>query len=204
MSYLNALSRSKFPSSFEGRSQAGIFLVVGHLVLHRDRLSWQIPEFKQGEQVVCLVPRSLEYDSDSEKRYLPRFDFHLPIFEQQFSKPTNGGLTQDGNSDFFNFSTGRRGVASLHTVFTLRPRHDLFQWVFQTLMSFVDLHYQPRDEIELDFTLLPGTSVPDFVWAIVSKSELLSIKQSRWDLVRPATYTVNARTNHHTDLHQNQ
>jgi hypothetical protein len=84
----------------------------------------------------------------------------------------------------FNFSTGRRGVASLHTVFTLRPRHDFLQWAFQTLRTFIDLYSRPRDEVELDFKLLPGTAVPDYVWAIVGKDELLTIKQDRWDLVR--------------------
>ena len=117
-----------------------------------------------------------------------RFDAHLPIFENQFSKPTNGGLTRDGYADFFNFSTGRRGVSSLHTVFTLCPRQDLLQTTFETLWTFVDLHYRPRDEIELDFTLLPGTSVPDFVWAIVAKDELMSIKRGRWDFVRPSIF----------------
>jgi len=112
----------------------------------------------------------------------PRFDAHLPILEQQFSKPTNEGLTQDGYSDYFNFSTGRRGVTSLHSIFTLRPRHDFLQWAFQIGRTFVDLQYRPRDEIQLDFKLLPGTLVPDFVWAVVAKDELLSIKDDRWDL----------------------
>lgn len=84
-----------------------------------------------------------------------RLDAHLPVLEQQFSKPTNEGLTQDGNSDFFNFSTGRRNVASLHTIFALRPRHDLFQWAFQVLRTFVDLQYRPKDDLQLDFKLLP-------------------------------------------------
>jgi hypothetical protein len=119
------------------------------------------------------------------------FDAHLPILEQQFSKPTNGGLTQDGYSDFFNFSTGRRGLSSMHTIFTLRPRHDFLQWAFQVGRTFVDLQYRPRDEIQLDFKLLPGSSVPDCVWAVVAKDELLSIKDKRWDLTFTRT-TENA------------
>ncbi|KAJ7179117.1 hypothetical protein C8R46DRAFT_1211724 [Mycena filopes] len=107
-------------------------------------------------------------------------DAHLPLLEAQFSKPKH--WTQDGYSDFFNFSTGRRGVASLHTIFTLRPRHDFFQWAFQTLKTFVDLQYRPTDDLQLDFKLLPGTLAHDFVWAVVSKDELLSVKTDRWDL----------------------
>ncbi|KAJ7507835.1 hypothetical protein B0H11DRAFT_1968876 [Mycena galericulata] len=107
-------------------------------------------------------------------------DAHLPLLEQQFSNPKH--WIQDGYSDFFNFSTGRRNVASLHSIFTLRPRHDFLQWVFQTARTFVDLQYRPKDELELDFKLLPSALAHDFVWAVVSKDELLSVKNDRWDL----------------------
>jgi hypothetical protein len=110
-----------------------------------------------------------------------RLDAHLPVLEQQFSKPQK--WTQDGYSDYFNFSTGRRNVASLHAIFALRPRHDFFQWAFQTLRTFVDLQYRPKDDLQLDFKLLAGALSHDFVWAVVSKDELLSIKDDRWDLV---------------------
>ncbi|KDQ64524.1 hypothetical protein JAAARDRAFT_145351 [Jaapia argillacea MUCL 33604] len=106
-------------------------------------------------------------------------DAHLPVLATQFSRPTNGGLTADGYSDFFNFSTGRKNVTSLHTVFTLRPRHDLGQYLFQVLWSFVDLKFTPKDEILLDFELSHG---PDFVWGVVAKDELANIKDTRWDL----------------------
>jgi hypothetical protein len=91
---------------------------------------------------------------------------------------------QDGYSDFYNFSTGRRNVASLHTIFTLRPRHDLLQLGYQIGKTLVDLQYRPQDDIQLDFRLAPGSLHHDFVWAIVAKDELLSIKNNRWDLVR--------------------
>ncbi|KAJ7591005.1 hypothetical protein C8J56DRAFT_934437 [Mycena floridula] len=97
------------------------------------------------------------------------FQVHLPLLESQFSRPTAGSLTADGSSDFFNFSTGRRNVASLHTIFALRPRHDLFQWLFQTFRTFIDLQYRPKDDLQLDFKLLPGTLPDSFVWG-------------RWDL----------------------
>ncbi|KAI0320822.1 hypothetical protein OF83DRAFT_1169001 [Amylostereum chailletii] len=111
------------------------------------------------------------------------FAAHRSIYHAQFSRPEDSGLTTDGYSDFFTFSTGRRLIASLHTVFTLRPRHDLLQYIFQFLWTNVyDLKYDPKDEILLDFAVAHDASVPDFVWAIVAKSELHSIKKERWDL----------------------
>ncbi|KAF9462667.1 hypothetical protein BDZ94DRAFT_1194336 [Collybia nuda] len=119
----------------------------------------------------------------NSKRANKWFKAHLPVLEQQFSKPLGKtGLTSDGNSDLFNFSTGRRNVASLHTVFTLRPRHDPFQFLFQFGRTLVDLQYRPKDDIQLDFKLSSGALPQDFVWAVVAKDELLSIKDDRWDL----------------------
>ncbi|KAF9485337.1 DUF1682-domain-containing protein [Pholiota conissans] len=113
---------------------------------------------------------------------------HLPLYEQQFSKPqAKGGLTHDGYSDIFNFSTGRRNIASLHTIFTLRPRHDFVQWAFQVGRTFVDLQYRPLDDIQLDFKLASGALNDNFVWAVVAKDELLSVTDNRWDLTFPRT-----------------
>ena len=106
----------------------------------------------------------------------------MDLLQKQFSRATNGGLTDDGYSDFFNFSTGRKTIASLHTVFTLRPRHDLLQLAYEFVWTLYDLTYSPRDVIELDFKLHPDAAIPDFVWAIVTKDDLNSIKNTRWDL----------------------
>ena len=115
----------------------------------------------------------------------PRLAQYLPTYKQQFSKPQQkDGLVADGCSDSFNFSTGRRNIASLHTIFTMRPRHDFFQLAFQTGRTFVDLQYRPRDDLQLDFKLSPGALNENFVFAIVAKDELVSVKDCRWDLVR--------------------
>ncbi|KZW04082.1 DUF1682-domain-containing protein [Exidia glandulosa HHB12029] len=126
---------------------------------------------------------------------------HRSLLTAQFSKPTSasGTLIQDGGSDFYNFSTGRRGVSSLHTVFSLLPRHDLFELAIQFGRGLIELDYRPYDKIELDFTLSPSAGVPNFVWAVVDKDDVKSFKQDRWDLTfakttdvptLPAQYTV--------------
>lgn len=112
----------------------------------------------------------------------------MDILNKQFSRPTAAGgdgidLTSDGYSDFFAFSTGRRNISSLHTVFTLRPRHDLLQLAVQFARGLIDLLYIPNDDVMLDFKLHTTVAVPDFVWALVTKGEANSIKKERWDLV---------------------
>jgi hypothetical protein len=112
----------------------------------------------------------------------------MDILKRQFSRPTAAGgdgidLTSDGYSDFFAFSTGRSTIASLHTVFAFRPRHDFFQLAVQFVWGLVDLLYAPKDQLTLDFTLHATAAVPEFVWALVAKGEANSIKKERWDLV---------------------
>ncbi|KAH9999336.1 DUF1682-domain-containing protein [Russula vinacea] len=112
---------------------------------------------------------------------------HMDILKKQFSRPTAAGgdgidLTADGYSDFFAFSTGRSTIASLHTVFALRPRHDFFQLAFQFGWGLVDLLYAPKDEVTLDFKLHASAGVPEFVWALAARGEANSIKKERWDL----------------------
>ncbi|KAI0638203.1 DUF1682-domain-containing protein [Trametes polyzona] len=123
----------------------------------------------------------------NERRAYKWFDAHKSLYESQFSKPTHtGGLSQDGNSDFFAFSTGRRALTSLHTTFTLRPRHDLFQYLFQVVRGLMELDYKVYDEVELEFTFREPVgkegAVPECVWAVVAKDELKRIRNERWDL----------------------
>jgi len=74
-------------------------------------------------------------------------------------------------------------VASLHTVLTLRPRHDPLQVIYQFLFGLYDFSYNPSDILTLDFKLHPTTSAPEGVFAVVRKGELKTIKRERWDLV---------------------
>ncbi|KAH9853455.1 DUF1682-domain-containing protein [Lenzites betulinus] len=128
----------------------------------------------------------------NERRASKWFEAHKSLYESQFSKPTHvDGLSQDGYSDFFIFSTGRRALTSLHTTFTLRPRHDLFQYIFQTLRGLVELDYKVYDELELEFTFREPAgkegAVPECVWAVVAKDAMKTIRNERWDLTLTKT-----------------
>ncbi|KAF8529028.1 DUF1682-domain-containing protein [Hysterangium stoloniferum] len=102
----------------------------------------------------------------------------------QFSSPIpkSGTITQDGACDFFNYSTGRRGVRSLHTTVALLPRHDALSMIYDFGWTLYDLTYTPKDEISLNFTLQPTGSTPPFVWGIIKKDEMAQMRRSRWDL----------------------
>ncbi|KAH8118295.1 DUF1682-domain-containing protein [Phellopilus nigrolimitatus] len=112
---------------------------------------------------------------------------HLPLLSQQFSKPeSSSGVVSDGYADFFVFSTGRRNVASLHSVFSLLPRHDLAQMAYRFVWGMIELVYRTEDALELDFKLFPSAT-PGFVWGVVSKDCLQKVKEGRWDLTLTRT-----------------
>jgi hypothetical protein len=113
------------------------------------------------------------------------YNAHIPVFETQFTKPgLPNTIINDGAADMFQHATGRRGVTSLHTVFTFIPRHDLFQIAFTYGWVLYDLRYNPQDEVLLDFRLATGPNdTQGFVWGIISKDCLPTIKNERWDLV---------------------
>jgi hypothetical protein len=127
------------------------------------------------------------YNSSKAKKW---FTAHRDIYRSQFSKPGEPStILSDGATDMFQFSTGRRNVQSLHTVFTFTPRHDVFQTLFTYGWTLYDLRYSPNDDVTLDFKLgtkekSPTGNATPFVWAIVEKEELIPIKGKRWDLVR--------------------
>jgi len=107
---------------------------------------------------------------------------HLPFYETQFTRPAVGGLQADGPSDFFIFSTGRRSVLSLHTTFALLTRHNLIDMIYDIGRGLIELDYQSKDLLELDFRLLDDGSKPGFVWAVMKKDEMRELRKNRWDL----------------------
>lgn len=115
-----------------------------------------------------------------------RFDAHKALFESQFSTPSSetGLVVQDGPCDFFNYSTGRRGLRSLHTTVRLLPRQDVLSALVEFGWILYDLRYTPKDEIQLNFTLHPDSGTPGLVWAIFKKDEMTQMRRERFDLVR--------------------
>lgn len=111
---------------------------------------------------------------------------HSEFYNTQFSEPLSDGgeIVADGPTDFAAYSTGRRGIYSLHTTFKLLPRHDLIQQVYLFIRGLVQLEFNPRDEVLLDFKVrYSSAGTPGFVWAVVDKNELKRVRGERWDLV---------------------
>ena len=125
---------------------------------------------------------SLYADVISESGCPIRVEAHLPLLASQFTRP-GVDVLDDGYTDYFTFSTGRRHIESLHCVFSLLPRHDLVQMIYHWGWGLIDLVNVSDDDLELDFKLSPNPNAPAFIWGVVSKDYLAKVKNGRWDLV---------------------
>jgi len=121
------------------------------------------------------------FQSTNRRRAAQWFGTHLPVFKAQFSKQPDK-ITKDGPATYFSFSTGRKNILALHTIFTLLPRQDLVYSSIDFVWSLFNLDYQPTDTLILDFTLptLPNTG--NWVWAIIKKDSMEKQRKNRWDL----------------------
>lgn len=121
-----------------------------------------------------LTPRTLLFQ---------RVKAHVALYEAQFARPGNEDhILADGPTDFMLFSTGRRAVAYLQTVFNLFPRQDILQAAYEFGWSMVDLEYSRDDVVTLDFKL-SAESAPAFIFGVVSKYHIKQTRKERFDLV---------------------
>ncbi|KAG8900904.1 hypothetical protein FRB99_005673 [Tulasnella sp. 403] len=106
------------------------------------------------------------------------------LYNTQFAKPGDtSSLLGDGPTDYMLFSTGRRAVAYLQTVFSLYPRHDIVRMVYEFGWSLIDLEYAPQDTVLLDFKLSATGPAHGFVWGIISKYQMKSYKKDNFGLM---------------------
>lgn len=118
-----------------------------------------------------------------------RVKAHQGIYDAQFARPGTTNLLNDGPTDSMIFSTGRRAVAYLQTIFSLFPRHDFIQFAYEFGWSLFDLEYSREDHLLLDFKL-SNTSNPAYVWALIDRHHIKNLRKERFDLVCPPSFSA--------------
>ncbi|KAK6454386.1 uncharacterized protein RJT20DRAFT_130509 [Scheffersomyces xylosifermentans] len=77
---------------------------------------------------------------------------------------------KDNSESYASYATGRNNIAKVNITIKLKPRHNLFVWVLETVLSFFASSVQlPEDKV--DFVITPARSAEydNFIAAIVSK-----------------------------------
>lgn len=97
----------------------------------------------------------------------------------------------DGPTDFLTYASGRRGMERLYTHVHTRPRHDIFQQLFNIGWSLVDFGADSADNVTITAKMTPGSGGQDvgFVYGLIRKSKMANLRKNRFDL--GLTKTVN-------------
>ncbi|TIC35511.1 DUF1682-domain-containing protein [Wallemia mellicola] len=97
----------------------------------------------------------------------------------------------DGPTDYLTYASGRRGMERFYTHVHTRPRHDIFQQLFNLAWSTIDFGADSSDNVTLTAKLTPPKSGQDvgFVYALVKKSKMANLRKKRFDL--GLTKTIN-------------
>lgn len=86
------------------------------------------------------------------------------------------GVTQDklyikdSSENFSSYATGRVNIAKVNIDIRLKPRHNLFVWILETVMSFfTESVVSPDDKATIEIIPSSDASYDNFITAIVSK-----------------------------------
>lgn len=75
---------------------------------------------------------------------------------------------KDNSEAYSSYATGRANIASVDFTFKLQPRHNLFVWILELILSyFVESVLTPQDRV--DIVITPSAEYDNFISAIVSK-----------------------------------
>lgn len=77
---------------------------------------------------------------------------------------------KDSSEDYSSYATGRINIAKVNIDIKLKPRHNIFVWVLESVMSFfTDSVVYPTDKVNIEITPSPEANLDNFISAIVSK-----------------------------------
>ena len=88
----------------------------------------------------------------------------------QFGVAPDKLYVKDSAESYSSYATGRVNIAKVNLEFRLKPRHNLFVLVLETIMSFFTSNVQaPSDRVDIIITPSSDAEYDNFISAIVSK-----------------------------------
>ncbi|KAK6199908.1 uncharacterized protein RJT21DRAFT_5034 [Scheffersomyces amazonensis] len=88
----------------------------------------------------------------------------------QYGVNPNTLYIKDSSENYSSYATGRVNIAKVNILFKLKPRHNSFVWILETILSFftVSVPY-PTDRVDFVITPSSDAEYDNFIAAIVSK-----------------------------------
>lgn len=94
-----------------------------------------------------------------------------PTFESnffQYGTSKTQLYVKDSSENYSSYATGRENISRVNIDFKLRPRHNIFVWILEGIMSyFTEFVQKPIDKV--DIVIHPSAPYDNFISAIVSK-----------------------------------
>ncbi|ODV80188.1 DUF1682-domain-containing protein [Suhomyces tanzawaensis NRRL Y-17324] len=88
----------------------------------------------------------------------------------QYGVTSDKLYVKDSSENYSSYATGRANIAKVDLTFRLVPRHNIFVWILETVMSFFTENiYAPVDKVEIVITPSKDVQYENFIAAIVSK-----------------------------------
>lgn len=86
----------------------------------------------------------------------------------QFGTSKDQLYIKDSAENYSSYATGRENISRVNIDFKLRPRHNIFVWILEGIMSyFTSIVQKPIDKV--DIVIHPSASYDNFISAVVSK-----------------------------------
>lgn len=88
----------------------------------------------------------------------------------QYGVSSDALYIKDSSESFSSYATGRVNIAKVNIDIKLKPRHNLFVWILETLLSLFSASVaMPSDKVNIQITPSSDAEFDNFITAIVSK-----------------------------------
>ncbi|KAK6460847.1 hypothetical protein DFJ63DRAFT_209148 [Scheffersomyces coipomensis] len=88
----------------------------------------------------------------------------------QFGIGPNSLYVKDSSENYASYATGRSNIAKVNIIFKLKPRHNSFVWILETVLSFFTATVPyPTDRVDFVITPSSDAEYDNFISAIVAK-----------------------------------
>lgn len=129
------------------------------------------------------------------------FESLSPVLKDNFYQvgvTSNQLYAQDDSQNFSTYASGRLRIKSMLAEISLKPRHNLFMWLMESIVSFF-LDSIPKSQdlatFEFEFDEETNENFDNFIWAIVTKDNMNDYRSDSYFLSLTKTSESNKLPN---------
>lgn len=136
------------------------------------RSSWQLEYITIGFIVIFVVLFKVgdKYNEHITLKYLKGLRGVLKDNFFQVGVDSEALVVRDSAENYSSYATGRKNIAKVNVSVRLQPRHNVFVWILEIVMSFFsETVVKPEDKVYITITPSNDAQYDNFISAVVSK-----------------------------------